>query len=163
MTISDELLKLDELRRNGTISGDEFEIAKKKALEGPQDASQSEHLEEIKAQNEIAQLDREWELERENYMVVGKNGHRHIPGKASSVFVGIFTVGFGIFWTAMAASMIGFGGDGVFSIFPLFGVLSVLFGAGMSIYAFVKAGQYEQAQQRYQRRRREMQNRNRTT
>ncbi len=96
-------------------------------------------------------------------MVVGKDGHRHIPGKASSVFVGIFTVGFGIFWTAMAASMIGFGGDGVFSIFPLLGVLFVLFGAGMSIYAFVKAGQYEQAQQRYQRRRREMQDRNRTT
>lgn len=163
MTISDELRKLDELRRNGTISGDEFEIAKKKTLEGPQDASHSEHLEEIKAQNEIAQLDREWELERENYMVAGNNGHRHIPGKASSVIVGIFIVGFGIFWTAMAALMTGFGSDGVFSIFPLFGVLFVLFGAGMSIFAFVKAGEYEEAQQRYQRRRREMQDRNRTT
>ena len=37
----------------------------------------------------------------------------------------------------------------------------ILFGAGMSIRAFVKAGQYEEAQERYQRRRREVLNKNR--
>ena len=163
MTISEELQKLDELRRNGTISYDEFEIAKRKVLEGPQEAPRSDHLEEIIAQNELAQLDREWELERENYMVAGKYGHKHIPGRFSSAFGGFFIVGFGIFWTAMAASMTGFGGAGIVSIFPLFGVLFVVFGAGMSIMAFVKAGQYEEAQERYQRRRRELQNKNRKT
>ena len=163
MTISDELHKLDQLRRNGTISNDEFEIAKRKVLEGSQDDARSDHLEEIRAQNELAQLDREWELERENYMVVGKYGRKHIPGKVSSVLGGFFIVGFGIFWTVMAASMTGFGGAGVLSIFPLFGVLFILFGAGMSIVAFIKAGQYEEAQKRYQRRRQEIQTKNRKT
>lgn len=161
MTISDELQKLDELRRNGTLSSEEFEIAKRRVLEGSQGSAGSDHLEEIKAQNELAQLDREWSLERENYMVEGQHGHKHIPGKISSVLGGLFIVGFGIFWTVMAASMTGFGEAGVFSIFPLFGILFILFGAGMSIRAFVKAGQYEEAQERYQRRRREVLNKNR--
>ena len=45
MTISDELQKLDELRRNGTISYDEFEIAKRMVLEGPQDTARPDQLE----------------------------------------------------------------------------------------------------------------------
>lgn len=153
MTISDEIQKLDELRRNGTLSPEEFEIAKRRVLEGSQYSAGADHLEEIKAQNELAQLDREWELERENYMVAGQYGHKHIPGKVSSVFAGLFIVGFGISWTVIAASMTGFGGVGVFSFLPLFGILFILFGAGMSIRAFVKAGQYEEAQERYRRRR----------
>lgn len=161
MSVTDELQKLDELRRNGALSADEFEIAKRKVLEGPQGAARSDHLEEIKTQNEVAQLDREWELERENYMVAGYYGHRLIPRKGSSVFGGLVVVAFGIFWTATAASMTGFGGAGVF--LPLFGVLFTLFAAGMSINAFVKAGQYEEAQGQYQRRRRELLNRNRKT
>ena len=160
MSISDELQKLDELRRNGTISADEFEIAKKKVLGDPQDDIPSDHLEEIKAQNELAQLDREWDLERENYMIAGKYGHRHIPRKTSSVFGGIFIVGFGIFWTMMASAMTGFGNAGIFSFFPLFGVVFVIAGAAMSINAFVKAGQYKEAQERYQRRRRAIQDKN---
>ena len=163
MTISDELQKLDELRRNGTISYDEFEIAKRMVLEGPQDTARPDHLEEIKAQNELAQFDREWELERENYMVAGKYGHKHIPGRFSSALGGFMIVGFGIIWTLMAASMTGFGRAGVISLFPLLGVLFVLFGAGMSMMAFVKAGQYQEARERYQRRRRELQNKNQKT
>ncbi len=65
------------------------------------------------------------ELERENYMVTGKYGHKHIPGRPvvrSGVF---FIVGFGIFWTVMGAAMTVFGG-GVFGIVPCFGVLFVL-------------------------------------
>ena len=163
MSLADELQKLEELRRNGTISPDEFETAKRKVLEGPQDGVPAEHLEEIKAQNELAQLDREWQLEREDYMVAGKYGNKHIPGKASSLFGGLFIVGFGIFWTITAAGMTGFGGAGVFSLFPLFGVLFVLFGAGISLNAFVKAGQYEQAQRRYQQRRQEIRRNNRAS
>ncbi len=128
MSISDELMKLDELRRSGAISADEFELAKRKILEAPQDMYRSDALNELKAQNELAQLDREWELERESYMVTGKYGHRHIPGKASSLLGGLFVVGFGIFWTTMATSMTGFGGPSALSLFPLFGVLFILFG-----------------------------------
>jgi hypothetical protein len=161
MTIPDDLQKLDELRRNGAISHAEFEIAKRRVLEGSHDSAWSDHLEEISAQNQLAQFDREWELERENYMVAGRYGHKHIPGRMSSAFGGLFVVGFGIFWTVIAVFMTGFGGPVFFSIFPLFGVLFVLFGAGMSIMAFVKAGQYEEALARYQRRRLEIQGKNR--
>ncbi|AMV33681.1 hypothetical protein VN12_16250 [Pirellula sp. SH-Sr6A] len=163
MSISDELQKLDELRRNGALSFDEFEIAKRLVLQGSEDSVRSDHLEEIKVQNELAQLDREWELERENYMVAGRYGHKYIPGKASSAFGGLFVVGFGVIWTVIAATVTRIGGAGVFSIFPLFGVLFVLFGAGMSFMAFVKAGQYEEAHERYQRRRRELQSKNQKT
>ena len=158
MTISDELQKLDQLRRNGAISYDEYEIAKRRVLEESQDGVSDDHLEEIRAQNELAQLDREWALEREDYMFVGKYGHRYVPTKAGSVFGGVVIVLFGIFWTVMASSMLGFGRAGVFSMFPLFGVLFVLFGVVMSIFSFVKAGQYAEAKERYQRRRREIQN-----
>jgi hypothetical protein len=132
-------------------------------LEGSQDANRSDHLEEISAQNELAQLDREWELERENYMVTGRYGHKYIPGKFSSAFGGLIVVGFGIFWTSVAAIITTFAGFGVLSIFPLFGVLIVFFGVGKSIFDFVKACQYEEAEGRYQCRRRDVQNKNRKT
>lgn len=163
MTIADELQKLDELRRNGVISNDEFERAKTKVLETSQDAILSDQLESIKLQNELTESDRQWELERETYMVRGKYGHQHIPEKSSSALRGVFVVAFGVFWTVSAATYTGFGRGGVSSVFPLFGVLFILFGASISFSAFIKAGQYEQAQQMYQRRRRELQSKNRTT
>ncbi|MFM7073878.1 MAG: hypothetical protein ACKO38_19000 [Planctomycetota bacterium] len=162
MTIADDLWKLDELRRNGSISHEEFELAKRLALDGPQDASRSEQLEELKVQNEIAQLDREWEMERKNYMVEGRNGSRYLPGKASSVIGGVIVVAFGIFWTVTSAFLNGFGRPDFSGFFPWFGVVFTLFGVSVSIHAFMKAGRYEEARQRYQRCRRELQDRKRT-
>lgn len=156
MTISDEIKKLDKLRRNGALSPDEFEIAKRRVLEGPQVSVGADRLEEIETQIEVAQLDREWELERENYLVEGEYRQQYVPSKVSSVFAGLLAIGFGIFWTVMTASMTRFDGAGDFGIVTLFGVLFILLGAGWSIRAFVKASQHEEAQERYQRRRREI-------
>ena len=147
MSIAEEIKKLDNLRRDGTLSHEEFEIAKRKVLEGPQDVTESDHLEEIKAQNEVAQLDREWQIEREKYLITGKYGNKHIPGKISSILIGVVTVGFGVFWMGGVASMPGSG------LFSLFGLVFILFGAGMGISSFFKAGEYEKAEARYQRRR----------
>lgn len=162
MTIADELWKLDELRRNGAISHDEFELAKRKSLEGSQDAGRSAQLEEIKLQNQIAQLDREWELERENYLVAGRNGYQSIPEKSSCVIGGVFIVAFGIFWTVTSAYSTGFGRDGAIGLFPWLGVFFSIFGGGLSIHAFLKASRYEKARQGYQRKRREMLDKTRT-
>ncbi len=153
MALSEEIQKLDELRRKGTLSPEEFEIAKRRVLEASQYDTGADHLEEIKAQNELAQIDREWGMERENYMVTGKYGRKYIPDKVSSVFEGIFAVGFGIFLMSMTTSMTGFGGAGVFSAFPLLGILFILFCVGASFWSFVQAELYEEAQERYQRRR----------
>jgi Short C-terminal domain len=164
MAISDEIQRLDELRRNGVLSPEEFEIAKRRVLDGSDTQSGDNRLEELKAQNDLMQLDREWELERENYMMAGRYGHRYVPGKISSVVMGLLLVGFGIAWTLFAAAMPRFVGSwGIRELFPVFGVFFILFGAVTSIRSFLKAGQYEEAQNQYRRRRREIQERNRPT
>lgn len=80
-------------------------------------------------------------------MVAGRYGYRYVPNRVSSVLMGVLVAGFGTLWTEMAASM------GAPGFFPLFGVLFVCVGIGLSAYSYVKAGQYEEAHRRYQRRR----------
>ncbi len=143
MSIADELRRLQELHEQGGLTDEEF--AKAKVLAGMQ-----EHLEEIKEQHDVATLDREWAAEREGYMVTGKYGNRYIPNKGASLITGfIVTIG-GMMWTILAANM----GAPVF--FPIFGLLCVLLGLGISIYSFLKADEYEKAYARYQRRRMEL-------
>lgn len=163
MGIGDQLHKLDELRRQGTISEEEFLLAKQKVLAEPATDIHEGRLSDISLQNEIMQLDRAWELERENYMVTGRYGSRHIPTKGSSLFGGIIVAVFGAFWTVMAFSITGAGAFGIVSLlFPLFGVLFILFGIGTSIFAFSKASQYEQAFDNYQRQRQQLLSRQRS-
>ena len=187
MSLADELAKLEELRRGGALSEAEFAAAKKKLLGEPAAASAEpalgEHLaaqlEEVKFQNELAQLDREWELEREKYMVTGRYGQRHIPTTSESAIGGTLVVGFGVIWTlgavVMAVAVFGFfnfasdhfsdhpaagPASAAFSIFPClfpcFGVLFIAAGIVMSKRAYAKAQQYERAHEAYQRRRREL-------
>ena len=159
MDISDELQKLDELRRSGVLSYAEFEIAKRRVLEGRQDTTHDQYLEDIKAQNQLAQLDREWELEREQYMIANKYG-RYIPDKTSSVILGIALTGVGIAWTLFTGSLVFLSQTGfLFSIFPLFGVFWTLLAVGGSIYQFMKAEEYQKAYERYQSRRQKLINR----
>jgi hypothetical protein len=153
MSIADELLKLNRLHQEGMLSDEEFEKAKAAVLVAPLAHPGADHLEEIRNQNEVAQLDREWQNERERYMVVGRYGTRSIPNRATSLIGGVVIAGFGTLWTIMAASM------GAPGLFPLFGVLFVLAGVGMSVYSFIKAGEYEQAYRRYQERRAALLNR----
>src|ERR1043165_5871612 len=115
MNIADELRKLQDLHRSGALTDAEFAAAKAAVL-GKADADAGdkpalqEHLEEIKRQNEIAQLDREWGLERDRYMITGQNGFRYMPNRTASVFGGIVIAVFGMIWTGIAASMAsGFG------------------------------------------------------
>jgi hypothetical protein len=152
MSISDELQKLTELYRSGTLSREEFETAKRRVLESDHSAADQDQLQAIMLQNQIAQLDRQWEIERQDYSVRGKYGHTYIPGKTSSIVGGIAIVGFGIFWTIIAASMSS-RFDGPISIFPIFGVIFILFGIAMSIYSFNKAEKYQSARKRYLQRR----------
>ena len=88
-------------------------------------------------------------------MVAGQYGVRHIPSKGMSVLGGVVITGFGIVWIAIASTFTGGFGGGV-SFFPLFGLLFIVVGVGMSIYSFNKASQYERAHARYQRRRAEL-------
>jgi hypothetical protein len=159
MSMADELRKLQDLRDAGTLTDEEFASAKARVLAGESTDRAAAtgvegHLEEIKRQNDVEQLDREWAMERERYLVTGRYGYRSVPSQGASLLGGIVIVAFGILWTALASGI----GGGFAS---MFGVLFILAGAGISIYSFIKAGQYELARQQYQRRRAALVNRER--
>src|SRR5260221_7051067 len=160
MSIADELRKLGELHRSGALTDQEFAKAKAKVLagggqdgaSGSQEETLREHLNELRRETELARLDCEWQLERERFQMAGRYGSRYMPTKVSGIVMAVGTAGFGIVWTVMAAG-IGGGMDGPAALFPLFGVLFVLFGIGVGAYTFLRATQFDEAQQRYQRRR----------
>jgi hypothetical protein len=108
------------------------------------------NLRVIELQNDLERLYREWEIERESFMVTGKNGHRSLPSQTGSVVGGVIAVVFGIFWTGGAASM------GAPFPFPLFGLVFI----GVAIYGMVygtaKASGYQDAEIDFNRRKREL-------
>jgi hypothetical protein len=165
VNIADELRKLQDLHQSGGLSDEEFARAKRAVLERaeggePAAGAVQEQLEHLRQQNELLQLDQDWERERERYMVTGRYGRRYLPSKGMSVLGGVMITGFGILWTIFAASFPTMDhAPGVFGLFPLFGVLFVLFGIGVSVYSYNKAGEYERALARYHQRRREIQGR----
>lgn len=153
MSLSDELKELETLFRNGTLTQNEFQLAKQRVLSESRVSESARHLEDIKAQNEIAQMDREWELERDNYMIEGRHGSRHIPTKGSSIGSGVVIILFGLGWTIFAFVMSADAPSKVVIIVPLCGVLMILIGAATSIREYSKAGQYQAGYERYQSRR----------
>src|SRR5690348_5211282 len=102
MNLADELQKLQELHRSGALTDEEFAAAKAAVLAkgnteaaAPTEPVLKEHLDEVKRQNQLAQLDREWQNEREQYMIQGRNGMRMVPTRAMSVIGGVVVAVFG--------------------------------------------------------------------
>ena len=56
-------------------------------------------------EGELARIDREWDRERERYMVHRRNGRRYVPSAAAAVVMGVLVVGFGLFWTVMTLNL----------------------------------------------------------
>ena len=84
--MADELQKLEDLRRGGTLSDAEFQQAKATLLSGaaapaeqPLGRHLSDQLAEVRYQNELTRIDREWEIARQQYLVADRYGHRHVP------------------------------------------------------------------------------------
>lgn len=101
-------------------------------------------VEVIKLQNELERLDREWQMEREGYMITGKYGRRYMPSRTGSLALGVVMIGFGIFWMSIATSM------RAPSFFPLFGLVFIGFAAYSGITGYSKASQREAAEDRHQ-------------
>ena len=174
MSIADELTKLEELRRSGALSESEFARAKTAILSGsgaaPSDASlghhMSEQLAEVKYQNELAQIDREWQIERERYLITNNYGRGTVPTAGMGITMALVGGVGGLIWTIFAFSLThskpdgmpdGFGPPPIIGIiFPLFGVLFMGVGIGYGIYCYSRAGRYQQAFERYQARRRDI-------
>jgi hypothetical protein len=143
-------------RAPGDVHVTDAPIPPRQRFEGPE-AGEADvmraRLRHLEREARIDRIDREWQVEREQYMVSGRGGRRQVPTMAGSAIGGIFMVGFGIVWTTFAFSRTSNSPLGGAMLFPFFGVLFILFGAGWSIYSFNKAQGYERAHEEYRRRR----------
>lgn len=165
MSLVDDLTKLEELRRNGALSEAEFAKAKAALLDGRAASSEqqigehlAEQLAEVKYQNELAQIDREWEMERQQYLLRGRYGTTHVPTAGAGIGMAVVGGLFGVFWTIMAVAMTSDAPDfGAFSVakvfFPLFGVVFTVAAIGFGIHAHSRAQKYEAAFAAYKARR----------
>lgn len=165
MSLVDELAKLEELRRRGALSESEFTQAKAALLNGAPASSEPEmgghlahQLAEVRYQNELAQIDREWQIERQQYLIRGQYGTAQVPTTGMGIGTAVVGGVFGVFWTIMAISITGgapdFGGFSVVKVFfPLFGVVFTGAAIGYGMYAYSRTQKYEEAFAAYKARR----------
>lgn len=165
MGLADELQKLEQLHRSGSLSDEEFAKAKAALLANPstpadQHVSQhlSDQLAEVRYQNELTRIDREWQIEQQQYLVGDRYGRRQIPTAGMGIGTAVVGGVFGLIWTVMAVSITGSGPDfGPFAIskvvFPLFGVVFIAAAIGWGMYCHARAQKYEEALRAYQARR----------
>ncbi len=162
MSLADELEKLDQLRRSGSLSDDEFALAKARLLaDPPADPPLGDHLAEVRHQNELARIDREWEIEREQYLITGRYGRREVPTTTGGLITAVVGGGFGLVWTIMAFSITSGAPDvGPFSLakvfFPLFGVVFIGAAVVWGLTCMKRAEKYQAAFRAYQARRAEL-------
>jgi hypothetical protein len=168
MGLADEIQQLADLRHQGTLTDAEFEQAKAALLAGLTSPAQqplgdhlSEQMSEVRHENKLARIDREWEIDRRQYLITDKHGHQLVPtslmGIGSAVLGGIF----GVIWTSIAISITSGAPDfGPFAIakvaFPLFGVVFTVFAIGWGLRCHSRAQQYDAAFRAYQARRNEL-------
>ena len=100
----------------------------------------ADNLRVIELQNELARMDREWELRRESFMVTGKHGHRSLPSTAGSAIGGVIVAVFGVIWIGAAASM------GAPAPFVLFGLVFVGFAIFNAVNGASKANAHQSAE-----------------
>ena len=121
MALIDELQQLSILHANGSLTEAEFIAAKQQLLQTPQqvDSTASKRL---ALEAELARIDREFTLEREECMMSGRYGHRSEPSRAMRVILplfGLVWLGMGSFITTMFSKV-----GGAMALFPM-GILIV--------------------------------------
>lgn len=102
---------------------------------------------EIKRQNAIEQLDREWEMRRQHLLVRNKNGSTDVPSAAGGVIGGVIAVIGGFAWMAITA------GAGAPAFFTFFGLIFIGAGIFGAVSQLTKADQYSREESAYQSRR----------
>jgi hypothetical protein len=108
----------------------------------------AEQLAEIQRHNEVERIDREWELEKQQWMTVGKDGSKSEPNADASMFGAVIMVVFGILWMMFAAGI----GGGAFALFGLLFIGAAVF---MGRTGVEKAKSFEAAEARWRKRRAE--------
>lgn len=154
MSLADDLEKISELHRAGSISDAEFAAAKAQLLAGAgttatpgKDAALVHELREAKREARIARLDSGWMVERERHMVSERYGARRVSSKTGSIVGGVFAIVVAIIAAAVLFSSVG---GAVACLVP---PLILIVGLGTAIYNYSKATDYEEAEARYQQNR----------
>jgi DNA-directed RNA polymerase subunit RPC12/RpoP len=108
------------------------------------------NLKVIALQNDLNQLDREWQTSREDLMVTGRNGTSSTPSLAGGLMTMVVGVVGGGIWTAFAAS------HGAPSFFLLFGVIFMVAGAAGGVMSMTRADKLQTARSQYESRRQQL-------
>lgn len=105
MTLADELRSLDQLQQSGVLTVEEFKQAKEVLLHPPgrpveatTPSNVERQLETIQVQNEVAQLDREWEQSVPTYEFTGRYGQRFLPNLLSGLIYFFVGGSCGLLW-----------------------------------------------------------------
>ncbi len=115
--------------------------------------SLAEQVTRLTRQQELAVLDREWEIERANYMITNnETGRSSVPTEGGAMIGGIVATVFGVLWMLFAIGITSGGPSGA-SLFPLFGLLFIGVGIYSAINAGNKAHDYKRALARYKSKR----------
>jgi hypothetical protein len=160
VSIADELQKLERLRREGSLTDEEFCQARALILEGVESPTGeqaiqhlSHQLTEARSDRERAGLDLEWEIEREkHYLTTDRQGSRVLPSTRNSINFMIAGGIFGLISGLMVALVF------VLSVFvnpvfwALFGTAAILL-TFIGIFQYPRARRYEDALASYQARR----------
>jgi hypothetical protein len=104
----------------------------------------------LELQNDLEQLDREWDSRRETLLVRSKHGNVSEPSSAGSLIGGMVMIAFGIFWTGMAAS------HGAPAFFPLFGIGFIGFAIFNMVKGTAKADTFKSERGDFETRRRQL-------
>lgn len=93
----------------------------------------SEKLEKLTQQSELEALERNWEAQRQNFVLPNRSGDQPFPTEGAAWMGGAFIVFFGVLWTVMAIAITRSAPNfGPFAaakvIFPLFGLGFIAFG-----------------------------------
>lgn len=106
----------------------------------------AEEVQTIRFQHELEEIDREWEMQKEQYYVTDEKGRKSLPTKGGSAVGALVIVVVGVVFISIAAGM----GSGLFVV-----VAVLVIGAGIAtaVANMGKADRYEQAKQRYEAKR----------
>lgn len=100
-------------------------------------------VDQLHRQQQIASLDREWELAQQGFLVKGKDGHTSIPSAGGAIFSCLAGIGFCILATTIglnASEGMSGPGPGPQVIFPAFGALAAVVGIGTGFLAIRQSG-----------------------
>lgn len=109
-------------------------------------------LDDLAYENALMRLDREWDFERERYMIQGRYGSRSVPSKTVGI---VFMVlgGMAAFGVVVAVAISLYSGQpGMLACVIMPGIFTLAFGLG-GWFQYSRGKQYEAAYNDYRRRR----------